>query len=61
MNQYFLEVRGKEKIDEWVDEGRRSRIVHLPGASKASLIPTPFGIHRDARWNSPCILVLLVH
>ncbi len=38
MNQYFLEVRGKEKIDEWVDEGRRSRIVHLPGASRASLI-----------------------
>jgi hypothetical protein len=37
MNQFFYESRGKEKVNELIDEGVRSQAYHRSAVSKAPL------------------------
>ena len=34
MNQFFFEMRGKEKVKEWMDEGMTSQALHRSGAGR---------------------------
>jgi hypothetical protein len=38
MNQFFYESRGKEKLEDFRDEGIRNQAYHKSGASKLDLL-----------------------